>query len=65
LYNHQHKARSGLFNYIIYPFDSTAGYASQLHDITIGDIGFYPAGPTYDMATGLGTPDVFNLITAK
>jgi kumamolisin len=65
LYNQYHKGRSGLFNYIVYPFDSKAGYASQLHDITVGDNGFYPAGPGYDMSTGVGTPDVYNLITAK
>ena len=65
LYDHHNKARAGLFNYIIYPFDSTAGYASQLHDITIGDNGYYQAGPDYDMATGLGSPDVYNIITAK
>src|SRR5438034_610536 len=65
LANQHHKGRLGLFNYVVYPFDSQAGFASQLHDITIGDNGFYPAAATYDMATGLGTPNVFNLITAK
>jgi len=24
--------------------------------------GFYPASKDYDMATGIGTPDVFNLV---
>lgn len=59
-----HKGRLGLFNYILYPFDSTAGYASQFHDITLQNNGYYPAGPGYDMATGIGTPDIYNLITA-
>lgn len=59
-----HKARLGLFNYIVYPFDSPAGFASQFHDITRYNNGFYPAVPGYDMATGLGTPDIFNLIAA-
>ncbi|GAC1393602.1 MAG: protease pro-enzyme activation domain-containing protein [Ktedonobacteraceae bacterium] len=59
-----HGKRLGLFNYILYPFDSTAGYASQFHDITQQDNGYYPAKPGYDMATGIGTPDVYNLITA-
>ena len=42
-------------------------YASDFHDITVGnniansDIGFQ-AGPGYDIPTGLGTPDVSNLI---
>lgn len=61
---HHGGKRLGLFNYILYPFDSTAGYASQFHDITLQDNGYYPAKPGYDMATGLGTPDVYNLITA-
>lgn len=64
LANQYHKGRIGLFNYPVYQFDSPAGYASQLHDITTGDNGHYPAGPNYDMATGLGTPDVYNLVAA-
>ena len=58
-----HGARLGLFNYFLYPLDSPAGYASQFHDITKFDNGFYPAGPNYDMATGIGTPDIFNLVS--
>jgi len=61
---HHGGKRLGLFNYILYPFDSTAGYAHQFHDITQQDNGYYPAKPGYDMATGIGTPDVYNLITA-
>ncbi len=62
LYDSFHGARLGLANYYLYPFDSTAGYASQFHDITLYTNGFYPAGPGYDMATGLGTPDIYNLV---
>ena len=58
------KSRLGLFNYLVYPFDSTAGYASQFHDITIGDNGYYPAGPNYDLSTGVGTPEIYNLVKA-
>ncbi len=58
----RHHARLGLFNYIVYPFDSTAGYANQFHDITLYDNGFYPAGAGYDMATCVGTPDIYHLI---
>lgn len=54
--------RLGLFNYTVYPFDSAAGYKSQFHDITKFSNGYYPAGPNYDMATGIGTPNVYNLI---
>jgi kumamolisin len=31
------------------------------HDVTAGGNLVYPAGPGYDLATGLGTPDVWNL----
>ncbi len=62
LYDSYHHGRAGLFNYLVYPYDSTAGYTSQLHDITNGNNGFYPAAATYDLASGLGTPDVYNLI---
>ena len=62
LYDTYHHGRAGLFNYLIYPYDSTSGYANQLHDITNGNNGFYPAGATYDLASGLGTPDVYRLI---
>ena len=59
------KGRLGLFNYIAYPYDSPAGYAKQFHDITIGDNGYYPAGANYDLATGIGTPNVYELVNAK
>jgi len=62
LYDTYHHGRAGLFNYLVYPSDSTAGYASQLHDITNGNNGYYPAAKTYDLASGLGTPDVYRLI---
>jgi len=61
--------RVGLFGYLVYPFDSAAGYASQFHDITLYGNGVLPSGPYnaspgYDMATGVGTPDIFNFINA-
>ena len=31
------------------------------HDVTFGGNRFYPATPGWDFATGLGSPDVFNL----
>jgi kumamolisin len=73
---HDH-TRLGLFNYIVYPFDSTAGYANQFHDIVSkftngsgGHVGKqvvppgYAANAGYDLETGIGTPDVYNFITA-
>ena len=62
LYDTYHHGRAGLFNYLVYPYDSTAGYANQFHDITHGNNGYYPAGATYDLASGIGTPDVYRLI---
>jgi kumamolisin len=59
-----HGGRLGLFNYIVYPFDSDAGYASQFHDIVLYTNGYYPAGQYYDMATGIGTPDIYNLVNS-
>lgn len=64
LYDIHHQGRQGLFNYIVFQFDSPAGYASQFHDITGFNNGYYPAGKFYDMATGIGTPNVFNLVKA-
>jgi kumamolisin len=62
LFDSYHRARLGLANYYLYPFDSASGYASQFHDIVLYTNGYYPARPAYDMATGIGTPDVYNLI---
>ncbi len=62
LIDHQAKGRQGLLNYYLYNFDSPAGYASQFHDITLQDNGHYPAGATYDIATGLGTPNILRLV---
>ena len=64
LYDAHNHGRQGLFNYIVFQYDSTAGYAHQFHDMTGYNNGYYPATPAYDMATGIGTPDVFNLINA-
>ena len=75
---HKHDgARLGLFNYIVYPFDSASGYASQFHDIvskfTNGQsfvnsagttIAGYAANPGYDLETGVGTPDIAKFINS-
>ncbi|MDA8345516.1 MAG: S53 family peptidase [Thermaerobacter sp.] len=43
-----------------------AAYAADFHDVTVGQNGFgstgYSAGTGYDLPTGLGSPDVANLI---
>jgi len=45
-------------------YDLAAGHPTYapFHDITIGNNMNYPATPGYDLATGLGTPDVWNLV---
>jgi subtilase family serine protease len=53
----QQGKRVGQFTKFIYQLDSS-GYGSQLHDITNGNNGYYPAGADYDMASGLGTPNI-------
>ncbi|HYA08881.1 MAG TPA: protease pro-enzyme activation domain-containing protein, partial [Gaiellaceae bacterium] len=54
--------RIGFANPALYAIAGGAGYASAFTDVTQGnnDLGFqnglYPAGPGYDLASGLGTP---------
>jgi len=50
----------GLLNPHLYPLAGTSAF----HDITSGTNGAYNAGPGYDLCTGLGSPDVANLLTA-
>jgi kumamolisin len=47
-------------NPLIYPLIGTASF----RDITSGSNGAYQAGPGYDMVTGIGVPNVKNLIAA-
>ena len=53
----------------LYQIYTNGSYASAFHDITVGDNSFggitgYSAGSGWDAATGLGTPDVANLVAA-
>jgi kumamolisin len=50
----------GFLNPLLYRVAATGRYPA-FHDITVGGNDFYSAGPGYDMVTGLGTPDVWNL----
>ncbi len=50
----------GLLNPRVYPLLGT----SSFNDVTSGSNGVYSAGPGYDLCTGLGSPDINNLITA-
>ena len=62
------KAPIGFANPALYSISHGSRYANDFHDITSGNnilagstAGFY-AGPGYDLATGLGTPNVANLV---
>lgn len=59
----------GLANPALYAIYDTGKYHTDFHDITSGDntlvgapVAGYAAGRGYDLATGIGTPDVANLI---
>ncbi len=64
LYDVYHHGRQGLFNYIVFQYDSVPGYAHQFHDIVDYNNGYDPVGPGYDMGTGIGTPNVFSFVGA-
>jgi kumamolisin len=51
----------GFANPLLYRLARGAPQFPPFHDITVGSNDFYPAGPGYDMVTGVGTPDVWNL----
>jgi kumamolisin len=48
----------GFLNPYLYPLAGTSAF----NDVTTGSNGAYSAGPGYDLCTGLGTPNVGNLI---
>ena len=59
--------RLGAINDKLYSIAGTDAYATAFHDITSGNNSFggiagYPAGPGWDPVTGLGSPDVANLL---
>jgi kumamolisin len=51
----------GFANPWLYRLASGSPPFPAIHDVTVGTNDFYPAGPGYDMVTGLGTPDAWNL----
>ncbi len=56
-----HDPAVGFFNPILYRLANSSEPYLPFHDITVGGNDFYAATPGYDMATGLGSPDVYNL----
>ena len=57
--NHDHPV--GFFNPILYHLANSSVPYPPFHDITVGGNDFYLATPGYDMVTGLGSPNVYNL----
>lgn len=57
----------GQLNPALYAIYGTPAYADDFHDVTVGNNAWfgpgYQAGPGYDVPTGLGSPDVKNLVT--
>lgn len=56
-----HDPPVGFFNPILYHLANSKVQFPPFHDITIGGNDMYNATPGYDMVTGLGSPDVYNL----
>jgi kumamolisin len=54
------KPALGFLNPLLYPLNGTLAF----RDITSGSNGAYDASPGYDMVTGLGTPNLAELINA-
>jgi kumamolisin len=56
-----HDRPVGFFNPTLYHLANSSVPFRPFNDVTEGGNDFYPATPGYDMVTGLGSPDVFNL----
>ncbi|HEU5226552.1 MAG TPA: S53 family peptidase [Ktedonobacteraceae bacterium] len=57
----QGKSPLGLVNPLLYALYNGQQAYPAYHSITAGNNLYYPATGTYSMATGLGSPDVFNM----
>jgi kumamolisin len=53
--------KAGFLNPALYHIAVDQSPYNAFHDITVGSNLYYPALPGYDMATGWGTPDAWNL----
>jgi kumamolisin len=58
---HQNLGELGFANKDLFQIASQAEPYPAFHDVVFGGGAVYPATPGYDMATGLGSPDVWNL----
>jgi kumamolisin len=53
---------AGFVNPLLYRLARGSPPYRPFHEVTAGTNDFYPAGPGYNMVTGLGTPDAWNLV---
>jgi len=53
--------RLGFVAPMLYQIASTPQKLPPFHDVTVGNNRYYPASTGWDFATGLGSPDVYNL----
>ncbi len=54
-------AQLGFVNPVLYAIAAAPRPYPAFHDVTLGGNRYYQATPGWDFATGLGSPDVFNL----
>jgi subtilase family serine protease len=58
----------GQLNPLLYKIYGSSAYATDFHDVTVGNNAFngpgYPAKQGYDIPTGIGSPDVAHLISS-
>lgn len=57
----QGKPRMGFANPVFYALANATQPFAPFHDVTSGTNLFYPATAGYDMASGLGSPDIYNI----
>ncbi len=57
----QNRARVGFANPTLYALANAQQQFPPFHDVTSGNNLFYPATANYDLASGLGSPDIYNL----
>jgi subtilase family serine protease len=53
--------RLGFVAPLLYQVAASPEKLPPFHDVTLGNNRYYPATPGWDFATGLGSPDVYNL----
>jgi subtilase family serine protease len=57
----QNKSRMGFANPTLYALASSQQPFPPFHDVTSGTNLYYPATAAYDEASGLGSPDIYNI----